>query len=220
MAQNITLLGASYSAVPAVTLPKTGGGTASFTDVSDTTATAADVASGTYFYTAAGERTEGTASGGGGGGTEYIIAQSTHPILNMKGFDLTSVGLTASDILLDGNTLIWIEATTTFSITCWLDFDDDNDFSISIPVGTKFTCADVKDSTYSVSASFVGKTLNTYGFFNMSADKSDDFFIYESGGDNAASGGFVRSLSYKAQNGVPAMSYHSVSFELHIVKFS
>lgn len=66
MAQNITLMGASYSAVPAVTLPKTGGGTASFTDVSDTTATAADVASGTYFYTAAGERTEGTASGGGG----------------------------------------------------------------------------------------------------------------------------------------------------------
>lgn len=32
MAQNITLLGASYSAVPAVTLPKTGGGTATFVD--------------------------------------------------------------------------------------------------------------------------------------------------------------------------------------------
>lgn len=76
MAQNITLMGASYSAVPAVTLPKTGGGTASFTDVSDTTATAADVASGTYFYTAAGVRTEGTRSGGGGS-TEDIIIRST-----------------------------------------------------------------------------------------------------------------------------------------------
>ena len=32
MAQNITLLGASYSAVPAVQLPKTGGGTATFID--------------------------------------------------------------------------------------------------------------------------------------------------------------------------------------------
>ena len=32
MAQNITLLGANYSAVPAVTLPKTGGGTAKFID--------------------------------------------------------------------------------------------------------------------------------------------------------------------------------------------
>ena len=32
MAKNITLLGASYSAVPAVQLPQTGGGTATFID--------------------------------------------------------------------------------------------------------------------------------------------------------------------------------------------
>lgn len=77
MAQNITLLGASYSAVPAVTLPKTGGGTASFTDVTDTTATASDVASGKYFYTAAGVRTQGTSSGGGGSSMNVQVAQST-----------------------------------------------------------------------------------------------------------------------------------------------
>ena len=65
MAQNITLMGASYSAVPAVTLPKTGGGTATFTDVTDTTAAASDVASGKYFYTSAGVKTAGTGSGGG-----------------------------------------------------------------------------------------------------------------------------------------------------------
>ena len=34
MSQNITLLGASYSDVPAVDLPKTGGGTARFVDES------------------------------------------------------------------------------------------------------------------------------------------------------------------------------------------
>ena len=67
MAQNITIWGASYSAVPAVTLPKTGGGTASFTDVTGTTATASDVASGKIFYAADGTETTGTASGGGGG---------------------------------------------------------------------------------------------------------------------------------------------------------
>jgi len=72
MAQNITLLGASYSDVPAVTLPKTGGGTATFTDVTDTTAAAADVASGKYFYTAAGVKTQGTSSGGGGSGLTKI----------------------------------------------------------------------------------------------------------------------------------------------------
>ena len=40
MAQNITIMGASYSDVPAVQLPKTGGGTARFDDASITTATA------------------------------------------------------------------------------------------------------------------------------------------------------------------------------------
>lgn len=66
MAQNVTLLGASYSAVPAVTLPKTGGGTARFDDASVTTATASDVASGKVFVASDGTITTGTASGGGG----------------------------------------------------------------------------------------------------------------------------------------------------------
>jgi hypothetical protein len=77
MAQNITLMGANYSAVPAVTLPKTGGGTAQFTDVTDTTAAAADVASGKYFYTASGVRTQGTSSGGGGESKNTQVVQGT-----------------------------------------------------------------------------------------------------------------------------------------------
>ena len=76
MAQNVTVQGASYSAVPAVTLPKTGGGTATFTDVTDTTAAASDVASGKYFYTAAGVRTQGTSSGGGGSGLTLLKTTS------------------------------------------------------------------------------------------------------------------------------------------------
>lgn len=71
MAQNISLWGANYSLVPSILLPKQGGGTASFTDVTDTTAAAADVASGKYFYTSAGVRTAGTNSGGGGTGLVY-----------------------------------------------------------------------------------------------------------------------------------------------------
>ena len=77
MAQNITLLGASYSDVPAVTLPKTGGGTATFTDVTDTTAAASDVASGKCFYTAAGVLTQGTNSGGGGTSKNTQVVQGT-----------------------------------------------------------------------------------------------------------------------------------------------
>lgn len=71
MAQNISLWGANYSAVPSVLLPKQGGGTASFVDVTSTTATASDVASGKLFYTALGVLTTGTASGGGGTGLVY-----------------------------------------------------------------------------------------------------------------------------------------------------
>ena len=65
MAQDITLLGASYTGVPAVELPKTGGGTAKFADPSGTTAVVSDVASGKKFLLADGTEATGTASGGG-----------------------------------------------------------------------------------------------------------------------------------------------------------
>lgn len=75
-ARNINLLNAVYSNVPAVQLPIDGGGTASFTEISDTTAAASDVASGKYFYTAAGVRTQGTNSGGGGKNIQYSFGRS------------------------------------------------------------------------------------------------------------------------------------------------
>lgn len=55
-------MNATYNDVPAVDLPKTGGGTARFTDVTDTTATASDVAEGKYFYDSSGVRRVGTMS--------------------------------------------------------------------------------------------------------------------------------------------------------------
>ena len=77
MAQNVTLWGANYPDVPSLIVPKTGGGNAQFYDVSDTTAAAADVAVGKYFYTSAGVRTEGTNSGGGGGATNLVQGKFT-----------------------------------------------------------------------------------------------------------------------------------------------
>ena len=64
MAQDITLMGASYSDVPAVELPKTGGGLAKFTDVSDTTAETEDVKAGMVFFNALGQKKTGTSGDG------------------------------------------------------------------------------------------------------------------------------------------------------------
>ena len=62
MSQNITLLGASYSNVPSVELPKTGGGTAQFDDTTDANAIASDILQGKTAYVN-GEKIIGTNTG-------------------------------------------------------------------------------------------------------------------------------------------------------------
>lgn len=68
MAQEIMVAGAIYEDVPSVRLPDSHGTFHPFTDTSDTTAVAADVAEGKLFHLADGALATGTASGGGGGG--------------------------------------------------------------------------------------------------------------------------------------------------------
>lgn len=65
MAQNVTIAGAQYPSVPAVDIPKTGGGTARFVDTSDANAIASDILQGKIAYVN-GQKITGTGSGGGG----------------------------------------------------------------------------------------------------------------------------------------------------------
>ena len=86
MPQTITLMNAVYSDVPAVELPKAGGGFATFTDTSETTATASDVAAGKVFVDSAGVLTTGT------GAVEDTLIEALHnPVTSVEDDTLTSI---------------------------------------------------------------------------------------------------------------------------------
>jgi len=92
MAQNISLWGATYQNCPAVNLPKSGGGTARFTDTSPTTATDADVASGKIYFKSDGSQSTGTNSGGGGS-TKNVQAYMGYATRRANSYGATDVTL-------------------------------------------------------------------------------------------------------------------------------
>lgn len=130
MSQNITIMGASYTGVPAVTLPKTGGGTASFTDVTGTTATASDVASGKLFYDALGVLTTGTASGGGASNVVHgsFTAGTTTGAAEVHTIDYSGTGYPIAMLLFikggpynntsTGDT-VWYNSTQRYAVGVW-----------------------------------------------------------------------------------------------------
>lgn len=159
MAQSIRLWGATYSNVPGVTLPKSTSGTATFYDVSGTTATASDVASGKIFIDANGTATTGTNSGGGGGSLTVKTATLTK----------TSTSQTISFSSLSGEPKYWYlritsqlssSGSTTYYYITNLFYDGTNIKGNSFRIGSTRRIYNV---TSGISASYSSGTLTITG---------------------------------------------------------
>ena len=118
MAQNVVINGVTYSDVPEVDIPKSGGGTAKFYDASGADASASDVLSGKKFVGASGEDTGTMANNGSTSGEiETKAGTVTIPAGYTSG---GTVGIKASAVadllaanLLSGKTVLGVGGSLT-----------------------------------------------------------------------------------------------------------
>ena len=119
MAQNVVINGVTYSNVPEVDIPKSGGGTAKFYDTAGASAEAADVLSGKTVYGAGGAVTGTMPNNGATGGTIGTKAGTvTIPAGYTTGgtVSLTNVtDLTAAN-LLSGKTVLGVAGSLTLPV--------------------------------------------------------------------------------------------------------
>ena len=118
MAQNVVINGVTYSDVPEVDIPKSGGGTAKFYDASGADAAAGDVLSGKKFVGASGE---GTGSMANNGSTSGEIETKAGTVTIPAGYTSGgTVGIKASAVtdlvaanLLSGKTVLGVAGSMT-----------------------------------------------------------------------------------------------------------
>lgn len=167
MAHDVYLMGATYPDVPAIVVPS-GVSTATFTDVTDTTAAAADVASGKYFYTASGVRTAGTSSGGG---SSWELISSTTMTVSTTSTSAQSAGTVAlGSAASTADAIIWVHVRDTEGKRAGYFYGSDAIFVNANKANgstTAFTGAGVTTIRCTTSGTYAGYT-GAYGVYGYS----------------------------------------------------
>ena len=116
MAQNVVINGVTYSNVPEVDIPKSGGGTAKFFDTAGADATGADLLTGKTAYNASGAISGSMANNGSTSGTISTKAGTvTIPAGYTSGGTVSLASAAISDLvssnLLQGKTVLGVSGT-------------------------------------------------------------------------------------------------------------
>lgn len=178
MAQNITLLGASYSGIPAILLPKTGGGTSRFDDASVTTATSSDVASGKVFLAADGTITTGTSSGGGTS-PWTLIASQTSSISTTSTSAATAVTINGGSAISTADKIVWVHIRDTAGPRAGYFYGSDA-FFVNINRANSSTSTFATPTViyfrYSTSSAYAGSS-GQYGVYGYSISSTGSLII-------------------------------------------
>lgn len=140
---------------------------------------------------------------GGGGATEYVC-----PSRRLYGietcFFLSDIGLSASDFLIDSHTIMWVEWTDDEDyVSVWLDSNDDDEFSLTIPSGTKAFCSSYSNGI--ATFALCGLANNAYGFFTLEA--SD--YAYDPDSDSTS---MVSALSGSSDSPLKCAAVQSATY--------
>lgn len=181
MAHDVTLLGATYPDVPSIVVPS-GNGTASFTDVTDTTATAADVASGKQFYTAAGVLTQGTSSGGGGSSAWTKVAEKSYTVSTTSTGTTVVGSLSCDSAIYTADKIVYVRIRDTAGKRAGCFYGTDNYFinynaanssTATLTSAARFCYSYTSSGNYSVYVASSG-----YGIYCNSISSNNDVGLY------------------------------------------